>query len=242
MRNKQTSKPAVDTIEEEASSPVASPTSSDERSNESEDQTRVSEVGLAEGGTETPAPTAQEPSDAEKAAALRNFAGSFSPDWNRFVARQILSITDTDQHEREKTAFLGAQMGFHPKDQLEGMLCAQLIGTHNAAMECLRRAAIQGQSLQARQENLNQTNKLSRTFATLVETLNRHRGKGHQKVVVEHVHVHSGAQAIVGVVGDRGGQSKLEGQPHAKQLADASQSAMRREDEERALLPIAGNA
>jgi hypothetical protein len=49
-------------------------------------------------------------------------------------------------------------------------------------------------------ENLSQANKLSRTYATLLEALNRHRGKGQQKVTVEHVHVHSGGQAVVGMV------------------------------------------
>jgi uncharacterized protein YcbX len=44
-------------------------------------------------------------------------------------------------------------------------------------------------------------NKLARTFASQVEALNRHRGKGQQKVTVEHVHVHEGGQAIVGNVG-----------------------------------------
>jgi hypothetical protein len=32
------------------------------------------------------------------------------------------------------------------------------------------------------------------------EALNRHRGKGQQKVTVEHVHVHAGGQAVVGMV------------------------------------------
>ena len=37
-----------------------------------------------------------------------------------------------------------------------------------------------------------------------LEALNRHRSKGEQKMVVEHVHVHSGGQAIVGpVTGNR---------------------------------------
>ena len=31
-----------------------------------------------------------------------------------------------------------------------------------------------------------------------LEALNKHRGKGQQKVTVEHVHVHQGGQAIVG--------------------------------------------
>jgi hypothetical protein len=34
------------------------------------------------------------------------------------------------------------------------------------------------QTFEGRHENLNQANKLSRTCATLLEALNRHRGKG----------------------------------------------------------------
>jgi hypothetical protein len=82
---------------------------------------------------------------------------------------------------------------------------------------------IENQTLQGRQENLNQANKLSRTYAMLVETLNRHRGKGQQKVTVEHVHVHEGGQAIVGNIETQGGGSstRSEGLPHAKQIAHA---------------------
>ena len=58
----------------------------------------------------------------------------------------------------------------------------------------------------ARHENLSQANKLSRTYAVLLETLDKHRGKGQQKVTVEHVHVHEGGQAIVGNVEAPGGE------------------------------------
>jgi hypothetical protein len=68
------------------------------------------------------------------------------------------------------------------RHELEGMMAAQLIAAQNAAMECYRRAMIPEQSFQGRRENLNQANKLSRTYATLLEALNRHRGKGQQKV------------------------------------------------------------
>lgn len=49
-----------------------------------------------------------------------------------------------------------------------------------------------------------------------VEALQRYRGKGQQRVTVEHVHVHQGGQAIVGAV-TAGGEalSKSEGQPDA---------------------------
>jgi hypothetical protein len=61
---------------------------------------------------------------------------------------------------------------------------------------------------------------------------------------VEHVHVHAGGQAVVGVVGNPGGRdhSKSEEQPHAKQLAHAPQQALRSEEKEREPVSIAGDA
>jgi hypothetical protein len=60
-----------------------------------------------------------------------------------------------------------------------------------------------------------------RSERALCREVNRHRGKGQQKVTVEHVHVHSGRQAIVGNVSRPGGgdQAKQEEQAHAKQMA-----------------------
>jgi hypothetical protein len=88
---------------------------------------------------------------------------------------------------------------------------------------------------------LSQANKLSRTYATLLEALNRHRGKGQQKVTVEHVHVHSGGQAVVGTVehpkgGDR---PKLGDASDAKQIAHA---ALWSTDTSREPMPITSNA
>jgi hypothetical protein len=73
------------------------------------------------------------------------------------------------------------------------------------------------------------TNKLSRTYAALVDALNRHRGKGQQKVTVEHVHVHAGGHAIVGSV-ERpppDNSSRSENQHDARQITHAPQPAMR---------------
>ena len=56
------------------------------------------------------------------------------------------------------------------------------------------------QSLEGRRENLSQANKLVRSYTMQMEALNRHRGKGQQKVTVKHVHVNEGGQAIVGTV------------------------------------------
>jgi hypothetical protein len=184
-----------------------------------------------------------------KPAELKRIGGSQSDVWNNVILNQTvdaLHAVRTDEGDASnstKAAIIGL-VGVDPKDELEGMIAAQLIAGHNAAMECYRRAMLPNQVFEFRRENLNQASKLSRTFATLLEALNRHRGKGHQKVVVEHVHVYKGGQAIVGNVGTPGGgfPSELEAKPHAKQIEDASQPPMRGSNAKQEPMPITGDA
>jgi hypothetical protein len=133
------------------------------------------------------------------------------------------STLDHQQRLRHRSAderHAGRVDGIGPKDELEGMMAAQLIAAHNAAMECYRRAMLSDQTFESRRENLTQANKLSRTWATLLEALNRHRGKGHQRVTVEHVHVHPGGQAVVGMVEPLGDKNQVRAEElHAKQIA-----------------------
>lgn len=131
--------------------------------------------------------------------------------------QQMIGAIWWAEDEKAKTEQIAAAGQFlaslSPKDELERMMAAQMFASHNAAMECYRRAMIPNQRPEGRKFNLTEANKLSRTFTTLVDALNKHRGKGQQKVTVEHVHVHSGGQAIVGNV--QGGAGKTEGQAHA---------------------------
>jgi len=99
-----------------------------------------------------------------------------------------------------------------PRDGAEGMLAKQMVGTHFAAVECLRRAAIPNQYQAARSQELNQAAKLMTLYARQLDTLNRHRGKGQQKVTVEYVHVAEGGQAIVGQVNAETGIRAKEGE------------------------------
>jgi CheY-like chemotaxis protein len=73
--------------------------------------------------------------------------------------------------DRQFGATVAGLAGIGPKDELEGMIAGQLIAAHNAAMECYRRAMIGEQTFEGRRENLNQANKLSRTWATLLDAL-----------------------------------------------------------------------
>ena len=143
---------------------------------------------------------------------LKSLGGSQSDDWNNNIANDTIQALWIFKNSDEKTkhaqinAALSVLIGIGPRDELEGMMAAQLIAAHSAAMECYRRAMIGDQTFEGRRESLSQANKLSRTFTQLLDALNRHRGKGQQKVTVEHVHVHSGGQAVVGTVEQRRGE------------------------------------
>jgi hypothetical protein len=191
---------------------------------------------------------ADDPED--RKGRLKNVGGSQSDHWNNTLANQAVQAlwvknSSPEERDRQLSATVDALIGIAPKDELEGMMAAQLIAAHNAAMECYRRAMIGEQTFEGRRENLAQANKLSRTYAALLEALNRHRGKGQQKVTVEHVHVHAGGQAVVGMVAAPSGQpgggdrSNFEEQPHAKQIAHAPEPALPCPDASRDAVPIA---
>jgi hypothetical protein len=87
-----------------------------------------------------------------------------------------------------------------PTDGIEGMLAVQMVGTHNAAVESLRRAMIYDQSLEAQKVLLSQAERMMGMYRRHVDALAKHRGGGQPNVTVGHVNVESGGRAIVGSV------------------------------------------
>jgi hypothetical protein len=131
------------------------------------------------------------------------------------LAHQVMNSTKidtstTEDAEMRYNATVAALHDIAPVGALEGMLAVQLVATHMAAMDCCERLN-KTNDRDTHAYNLNQVNKLSRTHVSLLEALNRHRGKGQQKVTVEHIHVHQGGQAIVGHVEHREGGEKKTG-------------------------------
>ena len=157
--------------------------------------------------TKTPAMTEISRSE-ELRPVIQSISGSDDFDFCITLLTQVVNAQwrpDSAELTQQVEATRAAMMGMKPRDALEGMLIGQLIASHNAAMECYRRAMIPGQTFEGRRENLNQANKLSRTYAALTEALDRHRGKGQQHISVEHLNVDAGGQAIVGAVTPGGG-------------------------------------
>ena len=186
---------------------------------------------------------ADDPDD--RKGLLKGIGGSQSDHWNNTLANQAVQAlwdknSTPEDRQKQLSATVAALIGIAPKDELEGMMAAQMLAAHNAAMECYRRAMIGEQTFEGRRENLAQANKLSRTCAALLEALNRHRGKGQQKVTVEHVHVHAGGRAVVGLVPGPGGgdRNNSEEQPHAKPIAYASEPALRSPDTQHDAVPV----
>jgi hypothetical protein len=87
---------------------------------------------------------------------------------------------------------------------LEALLAVQMVGVHSLAMHFLANAAMKDQTDHGIEVNTNRADRLLRTFGMQVEALKKYRSKGEQHCTVEHVHVHSGGQAVVGAVTAKG--------------------------------------
>ncbi len=85
-----------------------------------------------------------------------------------------------------------------PRDATEGMLTLHMAAIHNMSMEFLERAGLDGQTLDARKHYVNAGVKMMRLFLEQMQMLRKCRGQGQQQVVVKHVQVNDGGQAIVG--------------------------------------------
>ncbi len=137
--------------------------------------------------------------------------GSDSPAFSRHLLSSVGSTlwfpegTPPEQIVAATAAALSAVQGFAPRDPVEGMMAAQAVALHHAAMECFRRAMIPGQSFEVADRLRRQGANLSRAMADMAEGIDRRRGKGPQVVRVERVVVQDGGQAIVGAITTGGG-------------------------------------
>jgi hypothetical protein len=103
-----------------------------------------------------------------------------------------------------------------PNDPIEGMLAAQIIAAHEAAMHLRQLAWHPDQSFVVQTRYLELAEKAARTMAMLTERLDQHRSRGQQQITVRHVAVNA-AQAVVADTVTTGGGLHLNGhRPHAK--------------------------
>lgn len=141
------------------------------------------------------------------------------------------SLSETEQQARILRA-LDLYESIEPGDSIEGMLAVQMVGTHFAIQECLRLAAVSNQTFEARDMNLKHAAKLTNIYTRQMAALDKHRGKGQQKVTVEHVHVEAGGQAVVGNI-EAGGQTRHQENPEPRVIEDKPSVSMKTSKAER---------
>jgi hypothetical protein len=123
------------------------------------------------------------------------------------IMRPLIQLI-TSQGDDKESAFNKAItliVASDPKNQLELMLATQLAMTHLTL----------GKSAQLLDKNYKDVNtinslgnlytKLSRLGIDQINTLERMKGKGQQKIIVEKVNIESGGQAAIGVYEGGGG-------------------------------------
>ena len=189
----------------------------DRNLNTNETEARVAEW-LLEAKRERPAPPTLEYGNDERGGftvaldkkrgrkallALHSATGLRNSDAAFMLLDQLIRLSASDFSRLDPSkadAALALMDELKPSDGPEAMLAGQMVAVHYAAMQCFSRAMLEDQSLVGRELNLKHGGKLSRIYAQQVEALDKHRRKGQQTVVVEHVHVNDGGQAIVGSV------------------------------------------
>jgi len=165
--------------------------------------------------------------------ALWDAFGTVSPDFQSRIMFELINAAGSNGiHEpvqqSEVNGMIAAMHGIGPCDETEGMLAAQMVATNTLAMHFLHELR-HSKHLSMQAANGNLAIKLLRLYPMQMEALNRYRGKGQQKVTVEHVNVHPGGQAIVGNVNHSGGggvKQKPEEQPHALHIDYAPMPTM----------------
>jgi hypothetical protein len=96
---------------------------------------------------------------------------------------------------------LDAVGSFAPRDAIEGMMAAQAVALHHAAMECARRALHPDLPPEVASRLRREAANLSRAMVDMAEALDRRRGKGvQQRIVIERVDIAPGSQGIVCIV------------------------------------------
>ena len=107
---------------------------------------------------------------------------------HKAISETVLASVTPDDPEFQETGLdaVAGLIGVDPKGAVETMLATQMIGMHNAVADSLRMARDSSESL--RGLHLDHANRLSRTFAALVESFQRVRNKGRSTVVVQHVY------------------------------------------------------
>jgi hypothetical protein len=143
--------------------------------------------------------------------------------------------------QQDTLACAGAMVrALKPTNAAEWMIAAKVVITHNVGVD-LAQQAMKTDSVEHREQMLKFALKFMDSSTRHSEALDKHRGKGEQKVTVKYVHVASGGQAIVGNVETVAKTRQGKRKSNQKPLAIADAPAVAFELPERAAEPVVSN-
>ncbi|MBT4922524.1 MAG: hypothetical protein HON23_05870 [Rickettsiales bacterium] len=130
---------------------------------------------------------------------LYDTLGTADSDLSSVLIEKLLTLYGTqDFSSKEMNGALGFLQDMKPADPAEAILLTQMYGTHLLSCKTMGNANIPGQISEGVTDNINRATKLSRTYMAQMDALKKYRGKGQQKITVEHVNVNEGGKAIIG--------------------------------------------
>lgn len=187
----------------------------------------IESLKLPEYSIENGALRVKHPSERVGLAKIAQAMGIQDAELYNGAIRQLMNVA-TQGPDRDAAALnfaISIVRGIAPRDHLEVLLALQMAAVHIAGMKHVR-SMNHAESIAQLDIQERTVNKLMRTFTTQMEALRKHRNGGSQKVIVKHVHVHEGGQAIVGNV-SHGGRSNSERviQSHEQEALPFSVSA-----------------
>jgi hypothetical protein len=172
-------------------------------------------VAEEKGSSPTPPPRVRKPSrihdqvfaptpDLEgHRAELRRVFGTLSDEFLQTMLGKLVAALRPNPFEGLDEAALNAAIALidslKPQNELEALLAVQIASVGFAADKMLRQSQ---QHLDEAHINVygNYALKLFRVQLEMIETLDRHRRGNRQTVEVRHVHIHAGAQGVVGIL------------------------------------------
>jgi hypothetical protein len=132
---------------------------------------------------------------------------AFGTDDNGFILgalQQVIALTvKNGEIDRQQLDFIGgALVGINPQNALEAMMAVQIVANHVMTMKI---AGLFCSAMdQARREALEKMyTKLARTSPAQFEALHRMRHGGQQQMVVRHINVGEGGQAVFGNINSK---------------------------------------
>ncbi len=144
-------------------------------------------------------------------AILRTTFGTFSEEFADTMMGKVISGLRPNAYDLLEEATLNAALAtiasLQPETEIDALMCVQLV---IAGFSALRMFELSQRHLG--EENIavygGYANKLIKLQNDLLQTLDRRRKGNSQSIVVKHVHIHSGAQGVVGIVNHEEGQNR----------------------------------